>query len=281
MRLDHDFTVPVPADQAWRTLLDVPRVAPCMPGATLTDSDGDRFAGTVKVKLGPITLSYRGSGHFVDRDEAARRVVIEAHGRESRGSGTAAATVTAVLEPDAATTRVHVSTDLHVTGRPAQFGRGMISDVSGRLVDQFAACLAQQLTGEPARTGAASVATEAGIEPGAPGTAAAMGTSTRPVSPGAPDASVRPVSPGAPVAARRPVSPGVPGAAAEVGVAPELFEAAGGVATEPGAAAESQPIDLLEVTGVRALLREQAPTVVLVAAVAVVAWLLGRRSARR
>ncbi|HEX6498888.1 MAG TPA: SRPBCC domain-containing protein [Micromonosporaceae bacterium] len=270
MRLDHDFTVPVPADEAWRVLLDVPRVAPCMPGATLTDSDGDRFAGTVKVKLGPITLSYRGTGHFVDRDESTRRVVIEAHGRESRGSGTAAATVTAVLEPVGDTTRVRVSTDLHVTGRPAQFGRGMIADVSGKLVDQFAACLAQELTGGGAEAVGARAPTQAAV--GAP---AQAGMDAQ-----APGAAAGSPPPGA----GQPVSPAAPGAAAEVGVAPEPVATAPGPApTQPTATTgrAAEPIDLLEVTGLRALLREHAPTVALLTAVAVVAWVLGRRSARR
>ncbi len=145
MRLDHTFSVPVPADEAWRVLLDVPRVAPCMPGATLTEHDDDTFAGTVKVKVGPIALTYKGTGRFVTRDEAARTVVIEASGREGRGAGTAAATVTASLVPAGDATNVRVATDLTVTGRPAQFGRGMIADVSGRIIDQFAGCLARQL----------------------------------------------------------------------------------------------------------------------------------------
>jgi carbon monoxide dehydrogenase subunit G len=150
MRLDHNFTVPVPVDEAWQVLLDVPRIAPCMPGAALTEFDGDTFAGTVKVKLGPIGLTYRGTGRFVERDEAARRVVIEASGRDTRAAGTAAATVTATLVAEGDSTRVEVGTDLTVTGKPAQFGRGMLADVSGKLIGQFAACLAETLSAEPA-----------------------------------------------------------------------------------------------------------------------------------
>lgn len=145
MKLDHSFTVPVPVEEAWGVLLDVPRVAPCMPGAALTDFDGDEFSGTVKVKVGPIVLTYAGKGRFVERDEAARRVVVEASGRDTRASGTAAATVIATLKPEGDLTRVEVSTDLTVTGKPAQFGRGMLSDVSGRLIGQFADCLAGEL----------------------------------------------------------------------------------------------------------------------------------------
>ncbi|GAA4454181.1 SRPBCC family protein [Phytohabitans houttuyneae] len=149
MKLDHSFTVPVPVEEAWSVLLDVPRVAPCMPGATLKDFDGEQFDGTVKVKVGPIVLTYTGKGRFVERDEAARRVVVEATGRDTRAAGTAAATVTATLLPDGDGTRVEVSTDLTVTGKPAQFGRGMLADVGGRLIGQFADCLAGKLSEVP------------------------------------------------------------------------------------------------------------------------------------
>ncbi|GAA3520251.1 SRPBCC family protein [Actinocatenispora rupis] len=145
MELTNTFTVPAPVDEAWARLLDVPAIAPCLPGATLTDSDGDSFTGTVKVKLGPISLTYKGTGRIAERDDAAHRAVIEASGRETRGPGTASATITATLAPEGDGTRVDVHTDLAVTGRPAQFGRGMLGDVSARLLDQFAACLADQL----------------------------------------------------------------------------------------------------------------------------------------
>ena len=145
MQLENTFTVPVPVERAWAVLLDIERVAPCMPGATLTSSDGDEFAGTVKVKLGPVSMTFKGSGRFVERDEAARRVVISASGADSRGGGTARATVTALLVAADGGTDVKVSTDLDITGKAAQFGRGLIGDVSGRLIGQFATCLATQL----------------------------------------------------------------------------------------------------------------------------------------
>jgi carbon monoxide dehydrogenase subunit G len=165
MRLEHDFTVPVPADEAWRVLLDLPRVAPCMPGATLTGVEGDAFTGTVKVKLGPIGLTYRGKGRFVERDEAAHRVVIEASGKDSRSAGTAKATVTATLTDQGARTGVAVVTDLTVTGKPAQFGRGMISDVSGKLIGQFADCLASELAAPSASSAPVESAEPAAAEP--------------------------------------------------------------------------------------------------------------------
>jgi carbon monoxide dehydrogenase subunit G len=150
VELRHTFTVPAPIEQAWSTLLDVEGIAPCFPGAALTGVEGDEFSGTVKVKLGPVSLQYAGKGRFVDRDEAARRVLLEANGSDKRGNGTAGATVTARLEPEGDNaTRVVVDTDLKVTGRPAQFGRGMLQDVSGKIIDQFATCLASRMTAAP------------------------------------------------------------------------------------------------------------------------------------
>jgi len=140
MRLEQGFEVPVPVAAAWDVLLDLERVAPCMPGATLTGFNGTDFTGLVKVKLGPVSLSYKGNGRFVERDEAGRRVAFIASGQDSRGAGGASARVTAVLhEGDGGnTTVVRVVADLDIAGRAAQFGRGMIADVSGKLIKQFA-----------------------------------------------------------------------------------------------------------------------------------------------
>ena len=146
MQLENTFTVPVTVERAWAVLLDIERVAPCMPGATLTSVDGDEFAGTVKVKLGPVSMTFKGSGRFVERDEEARRVVIAASGADSRGGGTAKATVTATLVAEGDETRVNIGTELDITGKAAQFGRGLIGDVSGRLIGQFATCLSDQLS---------------------------------------------------------------------------------------------------------------------------------------
>ena len=145
MRLENTFTVPVPVDQAWNVLLDIERVAPCMPGATLTSVDGDGFAGTVKVKLGPVSMTFKGNGRFVSKDAASHTVVMSASGADSRGGGTAKATVTATLLAVAEGTQVGVRTDLDITGKAAQFGRGLIGDVSQRLIGQFADCLAGKL----------------------------------------------------------------------------------------------------------------------------------------
>ena len=149
MQLDHEFTVPVPASRAWPVLMDVERVAPCMPGATVTKVEGRDVEGLVKVKVGPITVTYTGTATFLETDEAARRAVIEARGRETRGSGTASARVTALLHDEGDRTRVTVSTDLSVTGKPAQFGRGVMGEVGAKLLGQFAECLSRELTAAP------------------------------------------------------------------------------------------------------------------------------------
>ncbi|MGW0212132.1 SRPBCC family protein [Streptomyces sp. NPDC003233] len=155
MELHHEFTVPVPVDDAWHALLDIERVAPCLPGAVVEDYDGKTVTGSVKVKVGPVTMTYRGTAVFEEQDGAAHRMVLVASGRETRGQGTARATVTGTLtERDGGGTAVSVRTDLTVTGRPAQFGRGVLAEVGDRLVGQFATRLADRLS-EPAPTPAA------------------------------------------------------------------------------------------------------------------------------
>ncbi|MGH3694766.1 MAG: SRPBCC family protein [Pseudonocardiaceae bacterium] len=150
MRLEHHFTVPAPIDTVWQALLDPERVAPCFPGATITSTSGEEFAGIVKVRLGPISLQYRGSGRFTGTDEMAHRTVIEASGTASGGQGTAAARVQAALVENGDGTTVTVITDLTVTGRPAQFGRGLIEDVSRKILGQFADCLSSTLAPQQA-----------------------------------------------------------------------------------------------------------------------------------
>ncbi|MGH3239976.1 MAG: SRPBCC family protein [Spirillospora sp.] len=156
MRIENTFTVPVPVDEAWAVLLDVERVAPCMPGATLESVDGDVFTGRVRAKVGPVTLTYKGRAEFTSRDPATRTATLAARGKDARGAGTAAATVTMRLTAEDATgdaaTRVEVLTDLDITGKPAQLGRGVITDVGNKIIGQFADALADQLAAEhPAR----------------------------------------------------------------------------------------------------------------------------------
>jgi carbon monoxide dehydrogenase subunit G len=137
MELTHDFEVSVPVEQAWAVLTDVERIAPCLPGAQLQETVDDEYRGIVKVKVGPITAQYKGKATFVERDEAARRAVLHASGRDTRGQGNASATITAQLEPVAQGTRVQLLTDLSITGKVAQFGRGALADVSQKLLGQF------------------------------------------------------------------------------------------------------------------------------------------------
>ena len=147
MEMDHSFTVPVPPEQAWDVLLDVEKIAPCMPGAIVEEFDGEVVTGRIKIKVGPVSLTYRGTAKFTERDPEAHVVVIEASGKETRGAGTASATVRASLEPESSgqATKVTIHTTMNVTGRPAQFGRGVMVEVGGKLVEQFAQNLAKQL----------------------------------------------------------------------------------------------------------------------------------------
>jgi len=198
MQLEHEFTVPVPVSQAWDVLLDVERIAPCMPGATVESCDGETIVGRVKVKVGPIQVTYAGTARFVEKDVAGRRAVIDASAKEARGVGTAKATITALLHDEgASSTRVTVTTDLAITGKPAQFGRGVMAEVGNKILGRFADCLAGEL-------GAAS--SSAASAPAAPGgeTAAAASDMAGSTSTGSP-AQARPGTTRTPL---RPVADG-------------------------------------------------------------------------
>jgi carbon monoxide dehydrogenase subunit G len=171
MELEHSFTVPVPIDRAWDVLLDVERVAPCMPGASLDKVEGDEIHGRIKVKVGPINMTYAGTAKFVEVDRDGGVVRLEASGKETRGAGTAAATVRSVLEDHGAETHVVVRTTLSVTGKPAQFGRGVMNEVGGRLLTIFAQNLATTLAeGSPSTPPATPAASAASAAEAAPAT---------------------------------------------------------------------------------------------------------------
>jgi carbon monoxide dehydrogenase subunit G len=191
VELQHSFSVPVDVDRAWAVLVDIEQVAPCMPGAALDTVDGDEFTGSVKVRLGPIGITYKGKARFVEKDEVAHRAVIDAQGKDARGNGTASATVTATLHPQDDGTRVEVNTDLAITGKPAQFGRGVMVDVGNKLIGQFADCLAGKLAkpAGPAADGPAAVAPAAVSGP----PPAASQPDTPQTSPEAPAEEVAPI----------------------------------------------------------------------------------------
>jgi uncharacterized protein len=191
MELTNEFVVPVAVDDAWKLLTDVELIAPCMPGAELQEIDGEEYRGIVKVKVGPITAQYKGKATFVEKDDAAHKAVLRAEGRDTRGQGNANATITATLESEGDGTKVKVVTDLAITGRAAQFGRGVMADVSTKLLGQFVDCLEKNVLGagagtvaEAAPTGEATPSTqEAPAEVGAGRASATGGGGAAPAGP--------------------------------------------------------------------------------------------------
>jgi carbon monoxide dehydrogenase subunit G len=220
MQLTHQFTVPVPVQEAWDHFQDIASVAECFPGAQVTSVEDTTFQGSVKVKLGPIALVYNGSGTFTEKDETAHRFVVDAKGKDKRGNGTAGAQVTLAMIPNGDSTDVKVDTDLAITGKPAQFGRGVMQDVSDKLLNQFVACLEQRMTRDdtaaPEAPSAAAAAAAGAVgsrdapattDPGA--AAVAEPAPTPEVAPSAP------VEPAAPVAPPDPAAPAAPAQARE------------------------------------------------------------------
>jgi uncharacterized protein len=281
MELDHSFTVPVPPDQAWDVLLDVQRIAPCMPGATVESVEGDDVAGRLKVKVGPVSLTYKGTAKFTDRDPASHSVLVEASGKETRGAGTASATVKAALAPrdDAeGETLVTLHTTLNVTGRPAQFGRGVIADVGGRLIGKFADNLAQQLA-NGVGTGASGVAAPPSTPApasagGGPAGAAAAGGAAAPAEAGPGGAATDGDSGGS-----------APSATAGNGSRSATATAPAGPAVRPAPAPtpvtvqQDDSLDLLSIAG-PVIVKRVAPVAGAAVGVTLLVW-LGRRIFRR
>jgi len=207
MEMDHSFTVPVPPDRAWDVLLDVEKIAPCMPGATVDDFDGEVVNGRIKVKVGPVSLTYKGTAKFTERDPEAKVIVLEASGKETRGAGTASATVRATLEPEQGgeATKASMHTTMNVTGRPAQFGRGVMVEVGGKLVEQFAQNLRQLIAGDAgpgggnpaaAGEGASTGQATATAETGETGPGSTQPSATMPAAAGMPTVSAEPAPAG-------------------------------------------------------------------------------------
>jgi uncharacterized protein len=189
MKINNDFTVGAPIQQAWDTMLNLERIAPCLPGAAIQEEkDEGEYDGTMKVKIGPITANYKGTVKFEEVDEDNHRAVLQATGRDARGQGTASATIVSTLQEEDEGTKVSVETDMKLTGRAAQFGRGIAQDVATKMLDQFASCLEEEITGGPEEGAAAAATAEpTGEENGsqqeeAPPAAAAGGTAGRVIS---------------------------------------------------------------------------------------------------
>ncbi|WP_427017559.1 SRPBCC family protein [Pseudarthrobacter sp. P1] len=201
MELKHHFVVPSSLEDTWHAFNQLEDIAPCFPGATLTSVDGDRFTGTVKVKLGPIAMMYTGTGEFLERNEDSHTVVISANGKDNRGNGTAGATVTAVLAPDGDSTAVDVTTDMNVTGKPAQFGRGVIQDISDKLLAQFVQCVIGKVGGGAAEPDATTAAPAGAAVADPAGSGATDPEGPEPGEPAAPaSAAPVPTTPTAPAA---------------------------------------------------------------------------------
>ena len=291
MQLENSFTVPVPIDEAWRVLLDIERIAPCMPGAALDSVTGDDFTGRVKVKLGPINLTYQGKASFVEKDEAAHKAVIDGRGKDQRGNGTAAALITAQLKAEGDTTRVDVLTDLNITGRPAQFGRGVMTDVGNKLLGQFADKLAAQLGAGDA--GAAAPAQETPTQKITATTAGAAEEVAASVQQVPGDNAVAEQTRTTAAAARESAA-ATADRASGGGTAPATDTAPAAVIPNPPSAgtttpaapaarttgpqqAEPEPIDLLEVAGGAALTRYAAPLAGAAALLLVITLVVRRR----
>jgi carbon monoxide dehydrogenase subunit G len=230
MELVNDFTVNVPVNEAWATLTDVERIAPCLPGAQLQEVEGDVYRGVVKVKVGPILAQFKGQATFVEKDDTNHRAVLKAEGRDTSGKGNASALITAQLEPEGETaTKVTVSTDLTITGRVAQFGRGALADVSTKLLGQFVTQLESTVLNE---------------QNGSSGNGTASATASMSGGTTATDA--------APAAASSTATTSTPTNAATTAVPPDSGPAAP-TPSDTGVRkvehAEAQPIDLIDTAG--------------------------------
>ena len=264
MEMDHSFTVPVPPDRAWDVLLDVEGIAPCMPGATVDEFDGEVVTGRIKVKVGPVSLTYRGTAKFIERDPAAQVVVMEASGKETRGAGTASATVRASLEPESSgeATKVTMHTTMNVTGRPAQFGRGVMVEVGGKLVEKFADNLAQLISGDGAAAADGAAAGDGAVS-AADGATAAGNVSTDGASAGE-SAATAETGPGS--------------------TQPSVIIPVASTASAPPAQQNDDSINLVRLVG-PAILKRVIPVAVAAAALALLGLrlrhLFRRRGARR
>lgn len=269
MELTHTFTVPLGIDEAFEVLTDIERIAPCMPGATIESVEGREFTGRVKVKVGPMQVTYRGRAEYEQLDTDTHTAVIVARGQETRGSGTANATVTATLAAQGVQTEVTVVSNLQVTGRPAQFGRGVMNDVGAKLLGQFADCLSETLTGADALD---EIADDDTVELTSTGPAVTTNGSSA-------DTSEQEITQAVGAAPPQPPSGAEPATAEPprpVDAPVEATRPNGRPPRQTYTPPDNDAIDLFEVAG-PPIARRIAP----VAIVALLVWLLWRRRARR
>ncbi len=277
MELTNEFVVPVAVDEAWKLLTDVELIAPCMPGAELQEIEGEEYRGVVKVKVGPITAQYKGKATFVEKDDAAHKAVLRAQGRDTRGQGNANATITATLQSEGDGTRVKVVTDLSITGRAAQFGRGVMADVSTKLLGQFVGCLEKNVLG----AGAAAEPEEAApAAEAAPVGEAAPETQEAPAEVGVGRAAA---TGGGGTASAAPVTR-QPGGASDAALAGGMSGSNGSKSAEAAAVSSgprqvvsrpAEPVDLLGAAG-SPVIKRLVPALV----GALLAFLIGRRLRR-
>ncbi len=254
MEINDSFRVDLPVDETWRVLMDIERIAPCLPGAQLQEIAGDEYRGVVKVKVGPITAQYKGAARFEERDEDTHTAVIVGTGRDTRGQGHASASIRMRLTPDGTGTAVTIDTDLSITGKVAQFGRGVMADVSAKLLAQFVESLERDVLAQPEVDLVAAVAAEraedggtAGAAAGGAGSAPAAVDETDPALSGPPKSNGSATGDG--VAVRRINSP------------------------------EAAPVDLLEMGGTP-VLKRLAPVLGVVVVLLVLGLVVRRRRRR-
>jgi carbon monoxide dehydrogenase subunit G len=264
VKIEDEFRVDVPIDEAWKVLLDVERIAPCMPGAQLQEIEGDEYRGIVKIKVGPITAQYKGAARIVETDENAHQVVLKAEGRDTRGQGNASATVTATLTPAGSGTVVHIDTDLNITGKVAQFGRGVMADVSSKLLGQFASNLERDVlsgngTDVASSAGSASTTSSAGSA----STGSASTTSSEPPTSDDPE----------PASDNSPTADAAPSAASSAESTP-----VGGARRIDSP--EPKPVDLFDTAG-NAVAKRVVPVIVVIVALLTLRSLRKRRQRKK
>jgi len=265
VKINNEFTVGVPVQQAWEVMLDLERIAPCLPGASIQGSEGDEYQGTMKVKIGPITANYKGTAKFEETNEEDHRAVLNATGRDARGQGTASATIVSTLHEEDDGTRVTVETDMRLTGRAAQFGRGIAQDVATKMLDQFADCLEREISGGP-EEGAASAAQAETSGDGA-------ASQEEEESPTAPEGSVEGTA-GRIVSSEDPSV--MAGAAVEGAVVSDGAQTAASEAEQPRREPEEQEAFDLGAASQEAILKRAGPVLAGLTLLAVLIWLIRR-----